>query len=158
MNSIKKILILTFTAFYLFLAVGVLVFEIFCKCSGELSISLFVESATCEGNGIQNDDCCSSENDCKNCDTAQSQHSCGCDSPTISYLKLTDHFFDTAGSIIPLINPISLLYGEIITLDNIIPKHPILQTAFLDYSPPDNPLVGRNLINFIEQRKIALWV
>lgn len=157
MNRIWKILTLTFTAFYLFLAVGVIVFETFCKCSGELSVSLFVETATCEENGIHNDDCCSSENDCKSCETANSQHSCGCESPTISYLKLTDHFCDTAGSIVPLINPISLLYGETITPDTIIPEHPKLQTAFYDYSPPDNPLVGRNLINFIEQRKIALF-
>lgn len=153
-DSMKKIVIVFLAVVYLFLSTGVTLYQTLCDCVGGVSVSLFVESETCD-EILPDHHCAADENACAQCDVGHVHGSCGCDSPRVNYLKLTDHFGVNSNLVPPLSEPYFLIGScepGILNLQPFQAKSPV----FLDYSPPENPFFGRNLINFINQRKIAL--
>ncbi|MDO8928146.1 MAG: hypothetical protein Q7W54_04070 [Bacteroidota bacterium] len=154
MKTINKILVLVFSVLYLFLSTGVMLFQTHCECLGSASVSLFVAADSCSDT-ITEDDCCSTESNCINSQTEEKLHSCGCESPVVSYLKLTEHFDEGSNFEYPLAKIISLLNIAVNeTVEEILPEKSPFHFAY--YSPPENKKAGRNLINFLNQRKIAL--
>jgi hypothetical protein len=153
-KTINKILVLVFSVLYLFLSTGVMLFQTHCECLGSASVSLFVAADSCD-DAISEDDCCSTRSNCINSQTEEKLHSCGCESPVVSYLKLSEHFDEGSNFEYPLAKIINMLNVAVIeTVEQILPeKSPI---NFTHYSRPENKKAGRNLINFLNQRKIAL--
>lgn len=145
---------LVFSVLYLFLSTGVMLFQTHCECLGSASVSLFVAADSCD-DAISEDDCCSTRSNCINSQTEEKLHSCGCESPVVSYLKLSEHFDEGSNFEYPLAKIINMLNVAVIeTVEQILPeKSPI---NFTHYSRPENKKAGRNLINFLNQRKIAL--
>jgi hypothetical protein len=155
-ESIKKISLFLLTVFYLFLSTGVTLLKTHCLCSDSTRISLYTETKSCN-DAIPEHTCCEEVNSCESCNAGHDHHTCGCDSPVVTYLKLTDHFGEDSELEYPLAKQLTLMYfSEVKSLKTIaFSSEP---TIYPDNSPPENPLYGRNLINFLHQRKIALFV
>ena len=155
MNSFKHILLFVFTVFYLFLSTVITLFETHCVCSGSNSVSLFVASETCN-EIIPDHDCCREvqKNTCENCQIAHLHHSCGCNEPIVTYLKLTNHLGEGSALEYPIVQKLCVVYSpETASFRVIISPE---SSVYPDYSPPENLLYGRFLITFLNQRKIAL--
>lgn len=154
MESLKKILVFLIAGFYLFLSTGVTLLQTHCLCSDSTSISLYAASESCTER-ISDHDSCEENSNCADSSTASGHDDCGCDAPVVTYLKLTNHLGDGSNLEYPLEKHLSLIpCSEIEFLRiNVLPSLPIV---YPDYSPPENPLYGRYLISFLNQRKIAL--
>lgn len=138
---------------YLFLSTGVMLFQTHCECLGSTSVSLFVAADSCI-DVITDDDCCSTESNCNDSQLGTINHSCGCESPVLSYLKLAEHFDEGSSIEYPLAKIIGLLNVAVIeTVEEILPEKSLFHFTY--YTPPNNKKVGRDLINFIHQSKIA---
>jgi len=152
-KTINKILVLVFSVLYLFLSTGVMLFQTHCECLGSTSVSLFVAADSCS-DAITENDCCSTESNCNDSQLEQINHSCGCESPVVSYLKLTEHFDEGSNFEYPLAKIISLLNVAVIeTVEEILPERSVAHFTY--YTPPNNKKVGRDLIHFIHQSKTA---
>lgn len=154
MNYFRQILVLLLAVFYLFLSTGVMLFQTHCECSDSTSISLYAEPEVCVDDVAADASCCSHPESSKKNDDSPC-NSCGCDTLTATYLKLTDHSGADSGLEYPFAKQLFLVY-----FSEAIPSR-IIDTSnspevFPDYSPPQNYPSGRFLINFISQRKIAL--
>lgn len=156
MDSIKKISLLLLTVFYLFLSTGVTLLKTHCVCSDSTRISLYTEAESCN-EALREHTCCADVVTCESCDPSHEHHTCGCDSPIVTYLKLTDHFGEDSELQYPLAKQLVLIcFPEVESLQTVaFSPEP---TVYPENSPPENPLYGRNLINFLHQRKIALFV
>lgn len=154
-KTFRKILVIGFSVVYFFLSTGFMLFQTHCECLGRTSVSLFVASDSCNEVNPEHD-CCSLDSKCEHCQSDKIHHSCGCDSPVVSYLKLSDHFGEDSDFEYPLAKIISLLNISVIeTVVELLPeKSPV---HFTSYSPPENQRAGRLLINFLNQRKIAFF-
>lgn len=138
---------------YLFLSTGVMLFQTHCECLGSTSVSLFVAADSCI-DAVTEDDCCSIESNCNDSQLGTINHSCGCESPVLSYLKLAEHFDEGSSIEYPLAKIIGLLNVAVIeTVEEILPEKSLVHFTY--YTPPNNKKVGRDLINFIHQSKIA---
>jgi len=155
-NALKKIGIVSLAVVYLFLSTGVTLYKTFCECVGHESISLFQESETCN-ELIPDHNCSATHEHCDQCSTGDTHHSCdcGCGSPTISFLKLTDHFGEDSDIQFTLSAQQNLFLSAEIQIINQTPRIE-LPVVYNDYSPPCHQLSGRDLINYLNQRKIAL--
>ena len=70
---------------------GVTLLETHCVCSDSTSISLYTTSESCN-EIIPDHSCCESENTCNEYFVSHNKHhSCGCNEPIVTYLKLTNH-------------------------------------------------------------------
>ena len=154
-NYFRQILVFLLAVFYLFLSTGVVLFQTHCACSDSTSISMYTEPEVCIDNVVAVGSCCSQTESGDNTDDIQTCKSCNCDTPTITYLKLTDHSGADSGLEYPFAQQLFLVNFPEAVLCQIIdtsnsPK------VFPDYSPPQNYPHGRFLLNFINQRKIDL--
>lgn len=156
MDSIKKISLFLLTVFYLFLSTGVTLLKTHCLCSGSIRISLYTEAESCN-DAVSDHTCCGEENLSESSNDSSEHHSCGCEAPVVTYLKLTNHFGEDSELEYPLAKQLILMYfPEVESLQTVaFSPEP---TVYPENSPPENPLFGRNLINFLHQRKIALFV
>lgn len=153
-DKLKRILVFLIAVIYLFLSTGVALLETHCLCSDSKSISLNSASEPCY-ESISGHSCCGDENQHINVNSAQKNHDCGCEKPVVTYLKLTSHLVD--GSYGPYSNGKSL--SLVCKVETALLK--MMETssetiAYPEYLPPENTLYGRNLITFLNQRKIAL--
>lgn len=148
MNNFRSIGIFVFAVLYLMLTTGITLFTTHCACTGNSQVSVFEAVELCNMPD-QTDSCCGGES--KNIP----EHACGCNTPTVNLLKLTDHLGQMNGPknlVAPAIIQSVLAASEILK-----PVLPEVNPVFLrEYSPPERDLVGRFLINFLNQRKIAL--
>jgi len=153
-ESIKKILFFLLAVYYLFLSTGVTLLETHCLCSNSTNVSLFVESDTCN-DAVSSHSCCSNEEESSVSEPIdQFQHSCGCDSPIVTYLKLTDHFGEDSSFEYTFVKQLCFDQSfDLLTLSHIVLSKEI--RSYQNYSSPGNHLYGRDLLNFINQRKIA---
>jgi hypothetical protein len=152
-KTINKILVLAFSVLYLFLSTGITLFQTHCECLGSTSVSLFVAAEMCDET-ISEHDCCSSESENKHGQPYKTDHSCGCDSPIISYLKLTNHLDKDSNFEYPMARIIGLLNIAVSeTVEQLLPERSVAHFTY--YTPPNNKMVGRDLIHFIHQSKIA---
>lgn len=124
-----------------------------CLCSDSTKLSLY-DISDAKDNILADQNCC--EKDLPSEDNSRENHSadCGCDSPTVTYIKLNSHHgSDTnleypSGKIIGLVEKAEVI---ILTLE-----HPsVTEETYPYYLPPEKPY-GRILISFLNQRKIAL--
>ena len=146
-------LVLGFSVLYFFLSTGVMLFQTNCECLGQTNVSLFVASEMCDET-ISEHNCCSSESENKHGQPDKTDHSCGCDSPIISYLKLTNHLDKDSNFEYPMARIIGLLNIAVSeTVEQLLPEKSVVHFTY--YAPPENKKVGRDLINFIHQSKIA---
>lgn len=154
-KTFRKILVIGFAVIYFFLSTGIMLFQTHCECLGRTNVSLFVAADTCDEVNAEHD-CCSVESKCEHCQSENIHHSCGCDSPVVSYLKLAEHLGEDSNFEYPLAKMLSLLNISIIeTVEELLPeKSP---AHFTYYSPPENKKAGRILINFLNQRKVAFF-
>lgn len=93
MTIFKNISILFFVTIFLLSSTGIIVFESYCSCSGNESVSIYKTPTTCSenyhihhshdlaGNEIETND-----NECHECDSHTND--CGCSVPAVKYLKL----------------------------------------------------------------------
>jgi len=156
-DSLKKILIFLLAVFYLFLSTGVTLLETHCLCSNSTNVSLFVESDTCH-DVVSNHSCCSNEKEDASSEPAEHfKHSCGCDSPIVTYLKLTDHFSEDSKFEYTFVKQLCFdqSYEELSFIPIVLSEK---TPTYQNYSSPENHFFGRFLINFINQRKIATLV
>jgi hypothetical protein len=153
-ESIKKILFFLLAVYYLFLSTGVTLLETHCLCSNSTNVSLFVESDSCH-DIVSSHSCCSNEKESAVSEPIdQFKHSCGCDSPIVTYLKLTDHFGEDSNFEYTFVK--QLYFDQSFELLSFSPKVLSEKTnTYQNYLSPENHLSGRELINFIHQRKIA---
>jgi hypothetical protein len=152
-KTFRKILFIGFSFIYLFLSTGVILFQTHCNCSGQTNVSMYASQSPCEPESSDNG-CCEEQTSC--CSIPEKQESsCGCNVPEITFLKLTDHFAKDVNPTLSATNFICLLAG----FANETFEEPNLQksTDHVWHSPPDTKISGRFLINFIHQRKIALF-
>ena len=153
MQYYKRILTFIFTVFYLFLSTGVTLLETHCVCSDSTSISLYTTSESCN-EIISDHTCCDGENTCTEYFVGNETHSCGCNEPIVTYLKLTNHFGEDSVLEYPIVQKLCVVYSpETVSFRVIISPE---SSVYPDYLPPENPLFGRFLITFLSQRKIAL--
>lgn len=154
MNSFKQLVVLIVAVLYLFLSTGVVLFRTHCECSGRTSVSLYAGSqSTC---GVSTEDSCCSDHTTSETGTPDSEPGCcSCDSPVVSYLKLTDHSGEDYRLEYPQGKPVFLIPVSV--------YEPISDFSYSEntkvfslYSPPPNTQYGRFLLNCINQRKLAL--
>ena len=85
------------------------------------------------------------------------QQECGCVPPVVIYLKLSSHLGDGSTLEYSLAKKITLQNITVIeTVEQLLPKK--LFVHFTKYEPPHTKMVGRTLVNFLKQYKIALFV
>lgn len=157
MDSVKKILFFLFAVYYLFLSTGIILLETHCRCSNSTNVSLFVESKNCH-EVVSSHSCCSDEGKVFDKEPVNRiRHSCGCDSPIVTLLKLTDHFAEDSKLEYTFVTTLSIdqSFELLAFIPEVLSAKP---DAYPYYSPPENSFFGRNLLNFISQRKIALLV
>lgn len=154
MNSLRQLVVLSIAVLYFFLSTGVILFRTHCECSGSTSISLFAGSeSNCDV--TSEDSCCSDKKSCETGEPGLEYNFCECDSPLVTYLKLTDHFGEDSDLEYPFAKQLFLIHfsaSEPI-LDNRLSEEPKVYSL---YSPPQHALYGRFLLNYINQRKIDL--
>lgn len=147
-------MVLIVTVLYFFLSTGVNLFRTHCECSGSTSISLFADSeSNCDV--TSEDSCCSDKKSCEAGEPGSEYKFCECDSPLVTYLKLTDHFGEDSNLEYPFAKQLFLVHfseAEPIR-DFILSETPKIYSF---YTPPQHTLYGRFLLNYINQRKIAL--
>lgn len=150
MKSFRKIVLTVFAVFYLFLTTGITLFKTQCSCTGNSSVSLFAAEKVCDM-PEESDSCCGGGES-----STASHDDCGCNTPTVNYLKLTDHFGEASGLKYPMPKLLLVIHPvETETFKLFVPESgPIFLP---DYSPPENNFFGRYLVNFLNQRKIALF-
>ena len=154
MNPIKKILLFVIAVVYLFLSTGVTLLQTHCLCSDSTRISLYAASESCN-EIISDDGYCDEENKCQDIPTGHKDHSCGCDEPIVTYLKLTNHPDEGSNLEYSIGQQLTLVhFREALTLQ--LSVFSTGSTIYPDYYPPEDPLFGRFLIAFLNQRKIAL--
>jgi len=130
-------------------------YQTHCECFGISEVSLFASSKLSDQINTENS-CCSTES--KNANHKQNiiQESCGCDLPVLIYLKLSSHLNEDSILEYPLAKIISLQNVDVIeTVEQLLPGK--LFIHFTNYAPPDTKKVGRTLVNFLNQYKIALF-
>jgi len=154
-KTFRKILVIGFGVVYFILSTGFMLFQTHCECLGQTNISLFVAADTCDEVKAEHD-CCSVESKCEHCQSENKLHSCGCDSPVVSYLKLAKHLGEDSNFEYLHAKMFSLLNISIIeTFEELLPEKSLVHRTY--YSPPENKKAGRILINFLNQRKIAFF-
>ena len=154
MESLKKILLIFIAGLYLFLSTGVTLLQTHCLCSDSTRISIYADSDSCMET-VTGQDCCEHESPMNDNQADHKHPFCGCDEPIVTYLKLANHLGDGSALEYPT--------GKLMCLDH-FPQEKLLQKIiflpepikYSDYSPPENPRYGRDLITFLSQRKIAL--
>lgn len=156
MNSLRQILFILLAVVYLFLSTGVVLFKTHCVCTGNNSVSLFAASESCN-DIISDHNCCGDEKTtCENCQKDHQPHSCGCDEPIVTFLKLTDHFNEGSDLEYPFSKQLTLICFFDTESIQVVDTSISIE-VFPYYSPPQKVLFGRFLINFLNQRKIALF-
>jgi hypothetical protein len=125
-----------------------------CACSGDMSISLYPEVET-YNEFIPDHDCCGHEITDENFNIGHALHSCGCGEPLFTYLKLTNHPGEDSELEYSRSEQLNLAYFPEVSSLQLIAFLPE-SSVYPEYSPPANPLYGRFLITFLNQRKIAL--
>lgn len=154
MNPFRKILVFVIAVVYLFLSTGITLLKTHCLCSGSTRISLYVDSESCE-EIVSDHGCCEQEKHCDDSAAGEQNHSCGCDEPIVTYLKLTSHLADGSNLEYPNNKPLFLVhYKEASILKPVV--FSIGSTGYPEYSPPENTPYGRYLITLLHQLKIAL--
>lgn len=132
-----------------------MLYQTHCECLGSSKVSLFAahdlsDHATTEY------DCCSTESKSANYQPDILKQSCGCDLPVLIYLKLSSHLAGNSILEYTLAKIISLQNVAVIeTVEQLLPEQ--LFVHFTYYAPPDTKKVGRTLVNFLNQYKIALF-
>lgn len=131
-----------------------MLYQTHCECLEISKVSLFAASKQNDQTNAE-DCCCSMESKSANFRQHLIQQSCGCDAPVLVYLKLASHLGEDSILEYPLAKIISLQNVAVIeTVDQLLPEK--LFVHFTYYAPPDNRKVGRTLVNFLKQYKIAL--
>lgn len=155
MNSFRKILIFGLTVFYLFLSTGVMLFQTHCLCSDTSRISLYTAADSCTET-MPEQNCCGENDACGSIYLNKESHSCGCEDPQATFLKLTIHVGGDSHPEYPFVKQLLLanVPETASGLDVVSSDKP---ATFPYYSPPENQYYGRYLINFLNQRKIALF-
>lgn len=154
MNSFSKILIFALSGFYLFLSTGVMLFQTHCLCSDTSRISLYAAADSCT-EIFPDQNCCGENDACGRIYLSEESHSCGCEDPQATYLKLAIHVGEDSHLEYPFVKQFLLANVPEIEsgLDVVSSEEPVTHPY---YSPPENQYFGRYLINFLNQRKIAL--
>ena len=154
MIFLKQLLVFIVTVLYFFLSTGVNLFRTHCECSDSTNISLFANSeSNCDE--TSEDSCCSDKKYCETGEPDSDYSLCECDSPTVTYLKLTDHFAEDSDLEYPFARQLILIhfFASEPILDFKLSEEPKIYSL---YSAPQHSLYGRFLLNFIKQHKIAL--
>lgn len=155
MRTLRKIVVVGLSVLFFFLSTGVMLYQTHCECLGSSKVSLFSAHELSEHTTTEYD-CCSAESKSANYQLGIIQQSCGCDLPVLIYLKLTSHLGEDSILEYPLAKIISLQNVAVIeTVEHLLPEK--LFVHFTNYAPPDTKKVGRTLVNFLKQYKIALF-
>jgi len=154
-RTFRKIVGILLSVLFFFLSTGVTLYQTHCECLGISKVSLFAayelsEHATTEA------DCCYTEPILASNQTDQIQQSCGCDLPVLIYLKLSSHLGEDSNREYSLAKLIILQNAAVIeTVEQLLPEKQFAR--YTNYTPPDTKKVGRTLVNFLNQYKIALF-
>ncbi|MBC8004945.1 MAG: hypothetical protein H7X84_05690 [Verrucomicrobia bacterium] len=153
-DKLKSILVFVIAVIYLFLSTGVALLETHCLCSDSKSITLNSASEPCY-ESIFDHNCCGEEDQLKDVYQPENSHDCGCEEPQVTYLKLTSHLGDSS----TLQQSNGKYLNFVSRIETALLKRMDSSTetvAYPDYLTPEDPLYGRFLITFLNQRKIAL--
>ncbi|MEL7587945.1 MAG: hypothetical protein AAGU19_14650 [Prolixibacteraceae bacterium] len=101
-------------------------------------------------------DCCSTVSKPANYQLDTIQQACGCDLPVLIYLKLSGHLGEDSTPEYSLAKITNLQNVAVIeTVEQLLPEKSFAHFTY--YAPPDTKKVGRTLVNFLKQYKIALF-
>jgi len=154
-RKLKKIVGILLSVLFFFLSTGVMLYQTHCKCSGISKVSFLAVNEFDEHTASEAD-CCSAESISTNFQSDQIQETCECDSPVFIFLKLSSHYGEDSGYEFSLNKSMSL--QQIAVSDKTERSLPeAILTHFTSYTPPDTKKVGRTLVNFTHQYKIALF-
>lgn len=149
-------MVIGLSVLFLFLSTGVMLYQTHCECLGSSKISLFAASEL-SNHTTAEDNCCSTESKPASFQLDIIQQACGCDLPVFIYLKLSRHLGEDSTLEYSLAKIISLQNIAVIeTVEQLLPEK--LFVHFTNYAPPHTKKVGRALVNFLNQYKIALFV
>jgi len=152
-ESIKKIGYILIALVYLFLSTGIALVKSNCLCSDNTIIS-FYDISDSEGEIHSGENCCEETHPKDEKKKGSEYSSCGCATPTVTYLKLSNHPGSETKLEYPVGKILFIVYSSaeiLLNIENLssdIEQYPI-------YSPPEKPY-GRILISLLNQRKIAL--
>lgn len=154
MRTLKKIVAIGLSVLFFFLSTGIMLYQTHCECLGISKVSLFAAYELSE-HSTTYADCCSTESILASNQSDQIQQSCGCELPVPIYLKLSSHLGEDSNREYSLVKLIILQNAAVIeTVEQILPEKQFAR--YTNYAPPDTKKVGRTLVNFIKQYKIAL--
>jgi hypothetical protein len=140
---------------FLFLSTGVMLYQTHCECLGSSKVSLFAAHELSD-HTTTGDDCCSIESKPVIPQLDAIQQACDCDLPVLIYLKLSRHLGEDSTLEYSFAKIISLQNIAVIeTVEQLLPEKLFVQ--FTNYAPPHTKKVGRTLVNFLKQHKIALF-
>jgi len=152
-ESIKKIGYILIALVYLFLSTGIALVKSNCLCSDNTIIS-FYDISDSEAEILSGENFCEETHPNDEKKNVSDYSSCGCATPTVTYLKLSNHPGSETKLEYPVGKILFIVYSSaeiLLNIENLssdIQKYPI-------YSPPEKPY-GRILISLLNQRKIAL--
>lgn len=153
MESFKKIGYLLIALVYLLLSTGVALVKTNCVCADLTDISVYDISDT-HSESLSDHNCCEESLPVNGNNHANEHSACGCDIPTVTYFKLTNHPGSETKLEYPFGKTLCIAYFPetiIFSVENV----PAEVVEYPNYSPPEKPY-GRILISFLNQRKIAL--
>lgn len=154
-RTLRKIVVIGLSVLFLFLSTGVMLYQTHCECLGSSKVSLFAAHEL-SNHTTAEDNCCSTESKPANYHLDIIQQACGCDLPVLIYLKLSGHLGEDSTleySLAKIINLQNVAVTE--TVEQLLPEKSFLHFTY--YTPPDTKKVGRTLVNFLKQYKIALF-
>ena len=155
MRTFRKIVVIGLSVLFLFLSTGVMLYQTHCECLGSSKVSLFAAHELSDHTTAE-DNCCSTESKPANYQLDAIQQACGCDLPVLIYLKLSRHLGEDSTLEYSLAKIINLQNIAVIeTVEQLLPEK--LFVHFTNYAPPHTKKVGRTLVNFLKQYKIALF-
>jgi hypothetical protein len=152
---LRKIGVIGLSVLFLFLSTGVMLYQTHCECLGSSGVSLFAAHELSDHSASECD-CCSIESKPAIPYLDSIQQECGCVPPIVIYLKLSSHSGDDSTLEYSLAKKITLQNIAVIeTVEQLLPEK--LFVHFTNYEPPLTKKVGRTLVNFLKQYKIALF-
>lgn len=155
MRTLRKIVVVGLSVLFLFLSTGVMLYQTHCECLGSSKVSLFAASQLSDYTTTE-DDCCSTESKPANFQLDIIQQACGCDLPVLIYLKLSRHLGEDSTLEYSLAKITGLQNVAVVeTVEQLLPEKSFVHFTY--YTPPDTKKVGRTLVNFLKQYKIALF-
>jgi hypothetical protein len=155
-KTFRNIVVIGLSVLFFFLSTGVMLYQTHCECLGSSNVSLLAAYELSDSSTTDYD-CCTTETESANSQTDKIQYPCECDSPVFIYLKLNSHLSENSIFEYSLTKIFSIQSVAVIeTVEQLLPER--LSVHFTNYAPPNTKKVGRTLVNYLNQYKIALFV